>query len=210
MTNLFLKVNKDLFKLKLNPTEILILAQIMEFNTNTGSCFISDKVLAESFGVSEKTISRTIKALEDKGFITRETRNVKGGKERHMIANLKKIEAALTKDNLSVVDSKNINKGHNDCCTRDNLSVDKGQNDLIKDNIKDKSLKDNIGEALTASAVKSSIELPEEEVIIDGVKAQVMTKEEAMAKYGLSACANSIPTKITSSYWINKELVKLL
>ena len=182
----------------------------MEFNTNTGSCFISDKVLAENFGVSEKTISRTIKALEDKGFITRETRNVKGGKERHMIANLKKIEAALTKDNLSVVDSKNINKGQNDCCTRDNLSVDKGQNDLIKDNIKDKSLKDNIGEALTASAVKSSIELPEEEVIIDGVKAQVMTKEEAMAKYGLSACANSIPTKITSSYWINKELVKLL
>jgi hypothetical protein len=26
MTNLFLKVNKDLFKLKLNPTEILVLA----------------------------------------------------------------------------------------------------------------------------------------------------------------------------------------
>jgi hypothetical protein len=31
MNNVFLKVNKDLFKLKLNPTEILLLAQIMEY-----------------------------------------------------------------------------------------------------------------------------------------------------------------------------------
>lgn len=207
MTNLFLKVNKDLFNLGLNPTEILILAQVMEFNTNTGSCFISDKVLADNFGVSEKTISRTIKGLEDKGFITRNTVNVKGGKQRHMLVNQKKIEAALTKDNLTVDDNNN---GQNDCCTKDNLTVVNGQNDLIKDNRKDNSLKDNYKEALTAGAVKSSIEQPEEEVVIDGVKAQVMTREEAMSKYGLSACANSIPTKITNCFWINKELVKLI
>jgi hypothetical protein len=31
MTNKFLKVDKDWFKLGLNPTEILIIAQIAEF-----------------------------------------------------------------------------------------------------------------------------------------------------------------------------------
>ena len=168
MTNLFMKVNKDLFKLGLNPTEILILAQVMEFNTNTGNCFISDKVLAEQFGVSEKTISRTIKGLEDKGLLTRNTQNVKGGKTRYMSANLAAINAALpkeqTKDNLSVV---NTNNGQNDCCTKDKLSVVKGQNDLIKDNIIDNILKEKKEEdnmdlapvalnpkALTAKAVK--------------------------------------------------------
>lgn len=157
MTNLFLKVNKDLFKLGLNPTEILILAQVMEFNNNTGSCFISDKVLAENFGVSEKTVSRTIKALEDKGYITRETNNVKGGKQRHMLVSQKKIEEVLTKDNLT---ADNTTNRQNDCCAMDNLTVVKGQNDLIKDNRRDNSLKDNIREALTAGAVKSSIDYP--------------------------------------------------
>lgn len=153
MANVFLKVNKDLFKLGLNPTEILVLAQIIEFNTNTGSCFISDKALADAFGVSEKTISRTIKALEDKGFITRETSNVKGGKVRYMKANISKIS---TTDKMTL---DNNNNGQNDFCTKDKLSVVNGQNDLIKDNIKDNNLKDN-REALTAKAVKSSINYP--------------------------------------------------
>ena len=161
MTNIFLKINKDLFKLNLNPTEILILAQVMEYNTNTGSCFISDSTLAEQFGVSEKTISRTIKALEDRGFITRDTKNAKGGKVRYMSANIGAIEAALPKesttDKLSVVKTNN---GQNDCCTKDNLSVDNGQNDLIKDNIKEKIIKENNGEAFSASALKSSLSYP--------------------------------------------------
>ena len=137
MANVFLKVDKDLFKYGLNPTEILILAQVIEFNTNTGSCFISDKALAEAFGVSEKTISRTIKGLEDKGFIVRDTKNAKGGKVRYMKANLPKVS---TTDKLTVDNKAN---GQNDCCTTDKLSVDNGQNDLIKDKGKDKE-KENI------------------------------------------------------------------
>ena len=154
MTNLFLKVNKDFFKLGLNPTEILILAQIMEFNTNTKDCFISDKALAENFGVSEKTISRSIKALEDKGFITRDTKNAKGGKVRHIYINAANIEKTLTKDKLTV----DNNNGQNDCCTKDKLSVDNGQNDLIKDNIKDNIIKDNI--ELSAKADNSKTIYP--------------------------------------------------
>mgnify|MGYP003397227869 CR=1 len=59
----------------------------MEFNTNTGDCFMSDKALATMLNVSDKTISRTIKALEDRGFIKRETKNIKNGKERHIKVN---------------------------------------------------------------------------------------------------------------------------
>lgn len=140
MTHLFLRVNKDLFNLGLNPTEILVLAQVMEYDTNTGDCFISDKALAKMLSVSEKTISRTMKALEDKGFITRSTKNIKGGKERHIKSNAGKIDAALTTDKMTI-----------DVITTDKMTVVQqtkcplynGQNDLIKDNtIKDKE-KDN-------------------------------------------------------------------
>lgn len=134
MTNVFLKVNKDLFKLGLNPTEILVLAQVIEFNTTTGDCFISDKALAEAFGVSDKTISRTISALEDKGFIVRDTRSAKGGKIRHITANINKIEEVLTTDKMSIENNTQQTK----CpLTTDKLSFDNGQNDLIKENIKD-------------------------------------------------------------------------
>lgn len=142
MTNNFLKVNKDFFKLELAPVEILILSQIDEFNRTTGDCFISNEVLANNYGVSEKTISRALKALEDKGYITRATKNVKGGKERHITINLNVIEKDLTKDKKSVVE----NPQRTNCpLTTDKLSFDNGQNDLIKDKGKD-NLKDNIEE----------------------------------------------------------------
>ena len=106
MTNLFLKVNKDFFKLGLNPTEILLLSQVMEFDINTGDCFMSDKALANAFGVSEKTISRAFGELESKGFLTRETKNIKGGKERHIKVNLDAINNKLTTDKMTVDNNK--------------------------------------------------------------------------------------------------------
>lgn len=139
MTHLFLKVNKDLFNLGLNPTEILLLSQIMEFHNTTGNCFMSDKAFSAAFGVSEKTISRELKVLEDKGFITRDTKAVRGGKERHITYNAAAVEKALTKDKLT--DAECLQQT-NCPLTTDNLTFDKGQNDLIKDNLIDKK-KDN-------------------------------------------------------------------
>lgn len=209
MANYFLKVDKDLFKMGLSPLEILLVAQITEFNTNTGDCFISDKTLAANFGVSEKTISRSLKALEDRGIITRETRNVKGGKERHI-----KVNEYTTTDKMTV----NSSIQPTICpLSTDKLSFDNGQNDLIKDNLIDKE-KDNIcfllpngnkkGEALAKAKAANSQK--EEAVEIDGQQAQVMTSQEALNKYGLSACANRIKAGITNCYWINGELVKLV
>ena len=138
----FLQVNKDFFRLGLNPTEILVLSQVAEYERTTQDCFMSDKYFAELFGVSDKTISRALKVLEEKDFIKRETKNIQKGKERHIHIQLDKIEQALTKDKKSVV------KSNNEVLPKDNLSVvegtkcplPKGQNDLIKD----KSIKDNI------------------------------------------------------------------
>lgn len=163
MTNIFLKINKDLFKLKLNPTEILILAQIMEFNTNTGDCYVTDKQFADNFSVSESTIKREIKKLDEMGYIIRETKNVKGGKERHIKINLEKIEQELTSIKLSLDDA---NKAQNELYTRGNLTLVKGQNDTIKDNIKDKE-KDNIENLTTTRVVKfSNTNMPEEKGFI--------------------------------------------
>ena len=136
----------------------------MEFNTNTGICFITDKQLAEQFGVSDKTISRSMKVLEDKGFIRRETKNVKGGKERHIFINLANIELALSKDKMSVDEEDVSNSQQTNCpLTTDKMSIDKGQNVLIKDNIKDKE-KDNIGEIEKPTAFSISLQTNEEEV----------------------------------------------
>lgn len=148
MTNVFLKVNKDLFKLGLNPIEILILAQVMEFNTNTGDCFKSDKALAEDFGVSDKTISRAVNNLVDKGFVSKTTKNVQRGKERHITVNLPIIEAALkgvTTDKLSVVNETiTSTKDKLSLAEQTNCPLRNGQNDFIKDKEKDKNIKDNI------------------------------------------------------------------
>ena len=196
--NYFLKVDKELFKLGLNPTEILLLAQIMEFNNNTGDCFISNKTLAENFGVSESTIKRELEKLEKLGYITRETRNIKGGKERHMVVNTDK----LTSAKMSLV---NANKVQNEPCTRLKMSFDKVQNEPIKDNIKDKELKDN-NCVLLPSGNKT-----ETAASGDFISQQplVMSSQEAMKKYGLGACANRVAAGISGCFWIDGELVKL-
>lgn len=176
MTNLFLKVNKDFFKLELNPTEILILAQVMEFNTNTGFCYVTDKTFAEMFGVSESTISRAIKSLESKGFITRETKNVKGGKERIITVNIQNIENKLTSVKMTVDGDQQASK----CgLTNVNLTVDNKQNDLIKD-----KLKDNINN-ITKEIV------PEAEGTINNPI--VVEKEWLLERYNeLTFCANGL------------------
>ena len=47
MTNIFLEVNKDLFKLGLNPAEILLLAQVMEYERNTGDFFTASLMICD-------------------------------------------------------------------------------------------------------------------------------------------------------------------
>ena len=126
MSKLFLKVDKDLFNSGLNPIEILVLSQIIEFESNKVQCFMTDAQFAENFGVSAKTISRTLDKLEELGYIIRKTTTLSS----------KRVRTISTTSN-----------GQNDCMKlkqtncpseTDKLSNSNGQNDSIKDNIKDK------------------------------------------------------------------------
>lgn len=84
MNGVFLKVDKDLFSFGFNPTEILIIAQVMEYLRTTGKCFVTNKQFADMFGVSESTIKRELDKLESNGYIIRHTVVSKegNGKER--------------------------------------------------------------------------------------------------------------------------------
>ncbi len=102
MTNTFLGVNKDLFKLELDPLGILIMAQVMEFQRTTGDCFITDETLAENFGSSVSTVNRKINDLTKKGFLIKTVETKKGvgsggGRIRHLKVDTKAIEAILSK-----------------------------------------------------------------------------------------------------------------
>jgi DNA-binding transcriptional MocR family regulator len=119
----------------------------MEYDTTTGKCFISDSTLAAAFGVSAKTVSRAVSNLEQRGFIKRETRNIKGGRERIMIPVVEAIEQELTKDKLTIVEPQRTKSP----LSKDNLSIVNGQNDFIKDNIIDKE-KDNIDGVILPAA----------------------------------------------------------
>lgn len=151
MTDKFLKLNKDLYKLKLDADQQYILAYIMEFDRNKQQCYMSDESFAMCLNTSTKTVSRKIKILTDKGYITKETTNTQNGKLRYLKPVLNKIENDIkdyessqgTKCPLEI--NEEIRKGQNVCCGKDNLSTRKGQNDLIKDNLKD-NRKDNISE----------------------------------------------------------------
>ena len=151
MTDKFLKLNKDLYKLKLDADQQYILAYVMEFDRNKQQCYMSDESFAMCLNTSTKTVSRKIKILTDKGYITKETTNTQNGKLRYLKPVLNKIENDIkdyessqgTKCPLEI--NEEIRKGQNVHCGKDNLSIRKGQNDLIKDNIKD-NRKDNISE----------------------------------------------------------------
>jgi DNA-binding transcriptional regulator YhcF (GntR family) len=134
MSNLFLKVNKDLFKLGLNPTELLILAQIMEFDTNNKTCYMTNEQFAKELNVSEKTVQRALNdTLEDKGYIT-----IINPRSKNRSFQLNK---SVIEDKLGQID-QDKEHGQNVQDNMDKMSNQHGQFDPIKDNkkinIKDK------------------------------------------------------------------------
>ncbi len=131
MTNLFLKINKDFFNLKLNPTEMIILAQVMEFHTNNKVCYMTNQQFAEMLFISERTVSRAISKLEDDGYITITSPR---SRNRTLLFNKEKVEEKLRQN----VQDESSTKEHrqNVQVNIDNLSNQHRQNDFIKDNKK--------------------------------------------------------------------------
>lgn len=70
MANTFLQLDKDLFLLNLNPTEMIILAQVMEYTRTTGICYMTNEQFAAMLTVSASTVSRALNKLAADGYIT--------------------------------------------------------------------------------------------------------------------------------------------
>lgn len=208
LNNTFLAVDKSLFKLELNPTQILLMAQIMEYQRNTGNFFMSDEALGEQFGVSSKTISREIKALSEKGYLVKETKNTQTGKKRNIVANLTKIQKAIEEADSGVESGEagveTFAKDKMSIPERTNCPLRNGQNDFIKDNIKRKKLKDNYGEEMDKSissyqeiSAKAKIsQKPREEVkeeLGSHTNPIVVKREWILERYNeVSTCANGL------------------
>lgn len=139
MENKFLAVNKEYFNLKLKSIDILILSQIDEFNRNGCDCYITNQQLSDMFGESVKTVERSLKKLDELGFINRNTvvsrDNGQSSKIRTMTLNYKTIKAnAKMTDGLNDEMDKLPSKGEEADVKK---LKSKRQNDAIKDNIKD-------------------------------------------------------------------------
>lgn len=137
MTNLYLQVNKDFFKLGLNPTEMIILAQVMEYGRTTGICYMTNAQFAEMLSISERTVSRTINDLLAAGFI--DVKNP-GSKKRVLEFNAAGVEAKLRQIvEVKAATTENSEQPRQNVQVNiDNLSKKPRQNDPIKENIKDK------------------------------------------------------------------------
>lgn len=151
MDNNFLAINKDYLNYDLKSIDILIIAQIEEFDRNKNFCHLSNQQFAEMFGESKSTIKRTIDKLEKLNIIKRQTtfikNNGRGNKQRILSLNNRskwKVQNESTIHNgkyimnpPSKMEGSNVDNG------RFKNAQWKVQNDPIKDNIKD-NIKYNI------------------------------------------------------------------
>lgn len=73
----------------LSMTEKCLLMEIDSLDVDGGGCFASNTYLAEFLGASEKTVSRGIKVLSDRGLIAVESKKTKIGTDRIMRSKVK-------------------------------------------------------------------------------------------------------------------------
>jgi DNA-binding MarR family transcriptional regulator len=90
-----LMVSKGLYSTGLNTTEMMIISQIEEFERNGNECFVTNQQFADWFGVSTKTIERTLDKLEENNYIKRETKTVNTNGRKSKIRKIKTVEGTV-------------------------------------------------------------------------------------------------------------------
>ena len=73
----FIKVNTELFNKGLKPLEVLILSVVESFNNSKMICYCTNEQFAEMFSVTEVTVSNALDKLEEKGYLTRNTKVIR-------------------------------------------------------------------------------------------------------------------------------------
>ena len=113
MENKFLAIDKKYFNKEFKSIELLIIAQIEEFERNNCECYITNEQLSDMFGESISTIKRALSSLETKGIIKRKTSTVSnnGRKSKQRILSISKVQ---NEPNLNQNDVKKSNKQGSD------------------------------------------------------------------------------------------------
>lgn len=144
----FLAVDKNLLGKGLQPIDILILAQIQEFE-RTNECYATNQQFAEWFGVSTKTVERALDRLEELKYINRDTKVVSGNGQK---SKQRKLKTKKATDKMTVGSKKQPSN-----CPEAtvNLSKSNRQNDAIKDKEKENKKDNKVAAApVSANAVK--------------------------------------------------------
>lgn len=163
-----LMVSKSLYSTGLNTTEMMLISQIKEFERNGSECFVTNQQFADWFGVSTKTIERTLDKLEENNYIKRETKTVNTNGKKSKVRKIKIVEGTVKMtqpcDDLEGDEGtvkmtvasdgryrQNVHKVPSICPEGNvNLSKRYRQNDAIKEKIKRKEkIKEKITEEAT-------------------------------------------------------------
>lgn len=151
-----LMVSKSLYSTGLNTTEMMLISQIREFERNGSECFVTNQQFADWFGVSTKTIERTLDKLEENNYIKRETKTVNTNGKKSKVRKIKIVEGTVKMTQpcndsegdeatvkMTVASDgryrQNVHKVPSICPEGSvNLSGSYRQNDAIKEKIKEK------------------------------------------------------------------------
>lgn len=171
---------------------------------------LSSKDVLESFGMKIKQYNNAVAELKEKGYLTETSGN-------HYTFN--EVAVNTKKDNEEKKENAVIPKGNNAVITKkDNAVITKSNNELLPKDIRNNTNTtldntiDNTQELLKQpqAAVYSNSIAGQKEREIKAEQAELMTTKEAMAKYGVSACANRVAARVPNCYWINGHLVKFV
>ena len=194
----FLAVDKNLLGKGLQPIDILILAQIQEYE-RSNECYASNQTFADSFGVSTKTVERALDRLEDLKYINRDTKTVSDNGQKSRKRKIKTRKATV---NLTV----GYEKQPSNCPEATvNLSKSNRQNDAIKEKKKEKEKENKLAALGAANAVEEDKWIPKDDyskeifgsdIHTDKKVIEILNKEFGKVEYGIPKTVEDICKEI--------------
>ena len=107
----FLAVKKEYFGKGLKAIDLLILSQVEEFDRNNCACYMTDEQLMFITGAKSSAVRASLKRLENKKILVRDTKLVTGNgcanKRRTLYLN-KNYRDAILKNNVCDVENQHI------------------------------------------------------------------------------------------------------
>lgn len=204
-------ISKDFYSTGLNPTEMMLISQIEEFERNGNECFVTNQQFADWFGVSTKTIERTLDKLEENNYIKRETKTVNTNGKKSKMRKIKTVEGTVKMTQayddlegegtvkMTVASDgryrQNVSKVPSNCPEASvNLSIRNRQNDAIKN-----KLKENI---------KEKIKITEEAALLPVGTASASPSPTGASSTLILAQAKAIELHTQNKYKKWKEIIE--